>query len=710
MRGSYEGEALIHVMIIDRDEVALKMLLSKPDIDLQCRAHGTFFEPGKPTYYGEYPISFAVSTDWLKGLEMLKAYANSECQRDKSKKSFSRLLTLEDSYGNSALHMAVLHKRTEMFTWLRSNGADNTNKNCLGLTALSLAAALDDAVVFDHVLSDMYIIKWSFGPVTEFRLPLAQLETIAHEYHHTNSDSRASFSVDNKGQRFQGSPATGSPRQESPREADSRSVSTAWLNERAGDYRSVIEIVLMQRRGCVVVNPVINEILNLKWDKHGRLMFYFSCVVQIAYIVLLYLMCEQLKMIQIQFESPFVYDEDVGSSDDLNNSMRLLTSYELMTLLFTTVSWVGLILDLTAGWLAIQERLILSREEMAKVHRPTARIDDFEWKKMQDMAKYMTGEKMSTVILPISIYDVLCWLGQLFITIHCLIFLTGSNEVRTTSWISTVVLSLGVVLQWQSMMHLFVAGKHFGTLVIIIKRVLAKDIPSFLVFLIISCAGFSQGVNLLHVEEADRDFKTVLQGMLTMFRVLLGEKPSWTKSAIMNSEDLVGPVGSLYYVVFSVTTTIVLLRLMISMFNETYGGVKKVANEEWRLTLGQMILRTERRLKLILPRRYHHHMGVDDVDEVGCSYVFQRLNMDKFDGESCDGIVASFKDDTPPQDQVLQSLLRAVERQGEQIEELRRELQEARHQVVPKPVAAVVHAEAPSQPPPPLPGSAVSGL
>merc|ERR1719382_603609 len=104
-------------------------------------------------------------------------------------------------------------------------------------------------------------------------------------------------------------------------------------------------------------------------------------------------------------------------------------------------------------------------------------------------------------------------------------------------------------------------------------------------------------------------------GMITMFRVLLGEKPAWTKNPSIEDLGALGWIGAAYYILFSASTTIVLLRLMISMFNETYGSVKKLAEEEYRLTWGQMILRSERRLKLLLPRSYHRIMSVDDPDE-----------------------------------------------------------------------------------------------
>ena len=59
---------------------------------------------------------------------------------------------MQDSYGNTALHMAVLHRQTWMYDWLcKEADADIMKMNVLGLTALSLAAQCNKANMFQHV-------------------------------------------------------------------------------------------------------------------------------------------------------------------------------------------------------------------------------------------------------------------------------------------------------------------------------------------------------------------------------------------------------------------------------------------------------------------------------------------------------------------------------------------------------------------------------
>ena len=56
---------------------------------------------------------------------------------------------------------------------------------------------------------------------------------------------------------------------------------------------------------------------------------------------------------------------------------------------------------------------------------------------------------------------------------------------------------------------------------------------------------------------------------------------------------------------FVILVFIVLLRLLISMFNETYAGVQKSRERIWRIQRGQFLLTAERRL-LMLCKIQHH--------------------------------------------------------------------------------------------------------
>merc|ERR1712099_133078 len=88
--------------------------------------------------------------------------------------------------------------------------------------------------------------------------------------------------------------------------------------------------------------------------------------------------------------------------------------------------------------------------------------------------------------------------------------------------------------------------------------------------------------------------------MLQMIRVLLGEKPHWTKyndGKLHKHRFYVQALAAIYYWAFVIIASIVLLRLLISMFNQSYAAVLRKAEAQWRLTFGHSLLRMEFRLR-----------------------------------------------------------------------------------------------------------------
>lgn len=61
----YNGETALHMAIVYQDEALVKLLL-ECGADLSSRAYGSFFEPSGQCYYGELPLSFAVSCGNLR--------------------------------------------------------------------------------------------------------------------------------------------------------------------------------------------------------------------------------------------------------------------------------------------------------------------------------------------------------------------------------------------------------------------------------------------------------------------------------------------------------------------------------------------------------------------------------------------------------------------------------------------------------------------
>lgn len=85
-----------------------------------------------------------------------------------------RFLNACDTFGNTAMHMAVLHRRKEVVDWLMTTkeGRDNLNiLNFDGFTPLTLAARHGFVDIFHHILyTHMSKVAWKYGKV---RFPYA---------------------------------------------------------------------------------------------------------------------------------------------------------------------------------------------------------------------------------------------------------------------------------------------------------------------------------------------------------------------------------------------------------------------------------------------------------------------------------------------------------------------------------------------------------
>lgn len=107
--------------------------------DVLARCYGDFFKPGSPVNYGEYPLSFAACTGQKDIVSYLKRHG-------------ARVNHDRDMYGNTALHLCVVHDQIDMYDHLVEYcGASEHVRNNRGQTPLLLAASLGKLEVGGHV-------------------------------------------------------------------------------------------------------------------------------------------------------------------------------------------------------------------------------------------------------------------------------------------------------------------------------------------------------------------------------------------------------------------------------------------------------------------------------------------------------------------------------------------------------------------------------
>jgi len=339
--GMYTGENILHIAIVNEDRELVQWLLDR-GIDIAARARGVFFSPQvvrkeadstpslwqrvlalvqerdlkndpivvttRPSdsacYYGEFPLSFAVSIgdvdtcqllracfakrraerdpfvaalyDYSAGkkttegeeLRVLRQRSNSKRNLDATEGEYSQtelschpafaeapsidfFVNAQDSHGNTALHLAVIHERKLSVDWIVANGGrpslDLVNND--GFTPLTLAARTGCPDMFHHVLDCMRETVWSYGNIHMTKTPLVQIDTF----------------------RIEG----------------------LALHERP-KWRSSLGIIVRHEIGAFSDDQLFNRLIEDKWNTFGRSMYFWRTFV--PYCLMLGLFTAMLTM------------------------------------------------------------------------------------------------------------------------------------------------------------------------------------------------------------------------------------------------------------------------------------------------------------------------------------------------------------------------------------------------------------------------------
>ncbi|OQR98501.1 vanilloid receptor-related osmotically activated cha (ISS) [Achlya hypogyna] len=206
----YRGENVLHIAIVHRNVAMVEWLVSTiPDL-LDAETTGSFFAPGTPCYLGGTPFLFALSSKLLGAAKVMLAAAK---KAPKGSGAAKTTILMADTYGNNALHLAVVHDLPEVYDFAVKHamaefayacppnfsvdddqydlpgflktlvGVDKIAfRSFLGkynddlLTPLTLAAAMGNASMFQHILHRQTTVAWVYGPVTAKMLPLRGFE------------------------------------------------------------------------------------------------------------------------------------------------------------------------------------------------------------------------------------------------------------------------------------------------------------------------------------------------------------------------------------------------------------------------------------------------------------------------------------------------------------------------------------------------------
>ncbi|XP_077984844.1 transient receptor potential cation channel subfamily V member 5-like isoform X2 [Glandiceps talaboti] len=190
----YYGESCLHIAIVNGDLTSVQFLVES-GARLDQRASGRFFMPedqkesallGKNSnyfgyaYYGEYPLHFAAC---FNNLEIYN-YLISKSDESSAGKVDPNA---QDSFGNTVLHMLVIHNRVEMYRDVllhKKMPPDPTITNISGLTPMSLACKLGRNELFQLMLELSGTTFWKFGAIHCVAYPLEDIDSIKENGEH----------------------------------------------------------------------------------------------------------------------------------------------------------------------------------------------------------------------------------------------------------------------------------------------------------------------------------------------------------------------------------------------------------------------------------------------------------------------------------------------------------------------------------------------
>jgi hypothetical protein len=298
----YTGQTILH-MAIGNDDTKFVRFLLEEGADIRAKAVGDIFMPsarrrghssffaqiddrvGVPNpdsafeqpdlYFGQLPLSFAACFGHVKVCHELKLafFDNLSCfskgnnsqsarvqelqaedkeHQSEDKPAWCKFINAQDDLGNTALHIAVMHKQTAIINWLMENGAKKSMRitNNLGLTPFTLSVWLGYVDMYSYIASRFLTqVQWNYGSC---QLKLIDLEQID------------SFVVE--------------------KDEDENADEPPCKQQ---DFRSAFEIIITRRIRPFVKETIFNNLLDTKWAAFGC--WIYSIYVVFNYLVVLIL-------------------------------------------------------------------------------------------------------------------------------------------------------------------------------------------------------------------------------------------------------------------------------------------------------------------------------------------------------------------------------------------------------------------------------------
>ncbi|KAM9320339.1 transient receptor potential cation channel subfamily V member 3-like [Gastrophryne carolinensis] len=503
---NYNGQTALHIAIERRQLEIVKYLLDK-GADVNVCARGCFFNPENKYdgfYFGETPLALAACTNQPKIVDMLME--NSQTN-----------VTRQDSLGNTVLHALVsiaddseAHNTfiIDMYEKILYKCKDKNLEriqNKEDLSPMQLAAKRGKLKVLKYILSreikekktannglSRRFTDWAYGPVSSCLYDIENVDT----------------SSDN----------------------------------------SVLEIVVYNhhtknRHELLALEP-LKTLLELKWQKFARNMFFMSFLLTFTYNLVFSLLYYQSRR-----ERDLRFLNIAGTSGIL----------ELLGLLFILI-W--------ATFLIIQEGVAIF------------------WLRPYDLRSVFSD----------AWFHVLFFIQAVFVIVSTFTFVLGVQE-------SLIFVVLAMALGWTNMMYYTRGFKSLGIYSVMIQQVILKDVLKFLLVYVLYLCGF--GVALASLmehcsnNEPCRGYNSFRTAIIELFKLTIG-----LGNLEMQQRSRYPILFLLLLITYVILTFVLLLNMLIALMGQTVDNISKESTNIWRLQRARTILELEKCLPICLKERF----------------------------------------------------------------------------------------------------------
>ncbi|XP_019347478.1 transient receptor potential cation channel subfamily V member 1 [Alligator mississippiensis] len=512
----YKGQTALHIAI-ERRNMYLVKLLVRSGADVHARAHGEFFRKikGKPGFYfGELPLSLAACTNQLCIVKFLLENSYQPAN-----------IVAEDSMGNTVLHALVevadnTKDNTKFVTKMYNNililGAkinpmlkleELTNKK--GLTPLTLAAKTGKIGIFAYILRreikdpecrhlSRKFTEWAYGPVHSSLYDLSSVDTC--------------------------------------------------------ERNSVLEIIAYSsetpnRHEMLLVEP-LNRLLQDKWDRFVKHLFYFNFCVYAIHIIILTIAAYYRPVKKEREQPPFAFGYSTGE-------------YFRVT---------GEILSVLGGLYFFSRGI-----QYFVQRRPSFRT-----------------------LLADSYSEVLFFVHSLLLLSSLVLYFSGQEL-----YVASMVFSLA--LGWANMLYYTRGFQQMGIYSVMIEKMILRDLCRFMFVYLVFLLGFSTAVVTLieddnegqdnstadcprccQLKRSRTSYNNLYYTCLELFKFTIGMGDlEFTENYRFKS------VFVILLVLYVILTYILLLNMLIALMGETVNKIAQESKSIWKLQRAITILDIE---------------------------------------------------------------------------------------------------------------------